>query len=71
MKQIPAYKIVLHEIKFKVESIIRNKVGHFVMIKRQLIKKVTSTFMHLKNMGSEYKTQNLTELPEELDNSIT
>lgn len=40
MKQIPAYKIVLHEIKFKVESIIRNKVGHFVMIKRQLIKKV-------------------------------
>lgn len=33
MEQIPAHKIVLHKIKFKVESIISNKGGYFIIIK--------------------------------------
>lgn len=70
MEQISAHKIVLHKIKFKVESIISNKGGYFIIIKDNS-NRTPWNFTHLKNIGSEYKTQKLTELPKELDNSIT
>ena len=31
---MPAQKIVSHKIKFEVESIISDKRGHFIMIRR-------------------------------------
>lgn len=34
MEQIPAQKIVSQKIKFKIESIISDKGGNFIMIER-------------------------------------
>ena len=62
--------LILDKIDFKMKNILRNKEGHYIMIKASSQEDITTVNIYAPNIGSpQYIRQRLTTLKGDIDNN--